>query len=169
MLWVVVTPLLEGYCLVLVQKVCFLAICLSLHRMKPYFVLGMPRKPGFQHRKKKEKERRLERLAASTEAICQPQDSNRGFSTSLEHLAESIKLPNKEWSNQSPAERGKLCFCKISQASCTSSNPLCVTHTVTVESDFSWSVFVHDRRVDPAWCGILKSFPSIVDANHLME
>ncbi len=29
--------------------------------------------------------------------------------------------------------------------------------------------FIHDCRVDPALCGILKSFPSIVDANHLSE
>ncbi len=68
-----------------------------------------------------------------------------------------------EWSNHSDVK--KLQVCKI--ASSSSSQPLCIIYSITVLSDLSWSMYVHDRKLPPATCSVLRSFPTTMDSESL--
>ncbi len=77
-------------------------------------------------------------------------DGEGSEDTALSQLVAALELPT-EWSNHSNVK--KLQVCKI--ASSSSSQPLRIIYSITVLSDLSWSMYVHDRKLPPATCSVL--------------
>ena len=65
------------------------------------------------------------------------------------------------WSNQTSPERPitAIKLCKISSEASTSSQPLVITHTLLVNVDLSWELFVHGHKVDAGNTKVLSSIP----------
>ena len=79
--------------------------------------------------------------------------------TPLHLLHGSLCLPSKAWCDQSPEGLNKLIFCKLSQFSSSNSQPLIVTHSLTVNSDLTWKLFILNHEITTS-CSILETFPS---------
>ena len=47
---------------------------------------------------------------------------------------------------------------KLSQSEGTSASPVGITHTVTVNNDQTWSVYVHGKELEPTSCEVLKMY-----------
>ncbi len=75
----------------------------------------------------------------------------------LLHL--SITLPSKAWCDQSSERLEKVILCKLSQASGSSTQPLKVTHNLTVNSDLTWKLFVLNHEINTR-CTVLDYIPS---------
>lgn len=74
----------------------------------------------------------------------------------LQDLHQSLQLPNLSWCDQSTKHQIRLC--KISTNSSSSSAPLVITHSLTIDNTLKWSLFVHNREVFQK-CSALASFP----------
>lgn len=79
--------------------------------------------------------------------------------SSLSELQESLKLPDR-WCDQSPSPLTSIVLCKISSRASSSEQPLFVTHCLSVSDSMRWSLFVHNREVNPSNCSALASIPS---------
>ena len=69
------------------------------------------------------------------------------FSPNLESflkLHSSVTLPDSTWVDQSTSDTIQLC--KIASKSSDTTIPT-VTHSLSVNSDLSWSIIVHGRRL----------------------
>ena len=157
-------------------------------------ILGMPRKGRFQHRKEKEREKRARR---HSNAQTQDSDSSRVSSTidtetistsnscstaeggsltpsqlppveasaQLRQLHSALVLPNRFWSDHSPDTLQKMLLCKVS----CKTQPLMVTHSLTIHSNLSWLLFVNQHLIDSAVCGPLKSFSGPLTPENLSQ
>ena len=87
---------------------------------------------------------------------------------SLQQLSTALTLPSREWINRSPEGLDMIQVCKISQASCSSSQPLRIIYNITaVSSDLAWSLFVYDHKINLSECSALNSFLILMDAKSL--
>ena len=75
----------------------------------------------------------------------------------IQLLHNSLTLPNRAWCDQSPIPPTSVKLCKISEVESSSSQPLIITHCVTVSANLRWSLFVHNRVVQ--LCSALASVP----------
>lgn len=107
----------------------------------------MPRKPVFQHRKDKERKKRLQLPSATFE---------------------NVSLP-LGWTYMYHKSNGEHIYCKLSQNPGSSASPMGISHTLIVRSDKSWILHVHSNIVHPNTCEALKSFPSFVSPECLSE
>lgn len=126
----------------------------------------MPRRLKFQHRKKQEREKQTKRQTSNCTILpvnnpLEVQDVQSSESL-LKQLHSSLKVPSRAWSDQSPDGLEKIILCKISQESGSSSQPLTVTHSLTVNSDLTWALFVNGHEVTPNICTALSSFPRML-------
>ena len=98
----------------------------------------------FQHRKKEEREKREKHRTLQ----CMRKQSNNNSETPisqdiqsseslLHQLHSSLKLPSWVWSDQSPDQLEKIVLCKISQESGSSSQPLTVAISLTINPDLT--------------------------------
>ena len=55
-------------------------------------------------------------------------------------------------------------LCRISRT-----QPLTVTHSLTINADLSWSLFVNQHQVDAGTCGTLKSFAGPMNDEKLSQ
>ena len=76
-------------------------------------------------------------------------------------------LPNRYWSDQSPSLLSSIRVCKLLSVASTSTQPLVITHCVTVNSDLQWTLFVYNHQVTPSSCRALKSIPSKLSKDSL--
>ena len=127
---------------------------LIFHRNSPFIYVGMPHKPKFQHRKKKEREKRLLRqdqpqaTTVSAPVVVAQESSHECSSiTSLHDLHTSLVLPSRVWTDLSPDNVGGSVVCKVTDESSSSSVHPRVTHCLTVNSDRKWKLLVLDRDV----------------------
>ena len=121
----------------------------------------MPRRKQFQHRKKNEKEKRMKSETSNNSPLqlqSLPEDSTVEV-FSLQLLSIALTLPSRKWINRSPEGLDMLQVCKISQASCSSSQPLRIIYTITVSSDLAWSLFLYDHKINLSECSALNLFP----------
>ena len=81
-------------------------------------------------------------------------------SSSLKELHNSLQLPNNSWSDQSTLPLIAIKLCKISCSESLSSQPLLITHSLTVYSTLHWSLFVHNHEVNSSSCTALAIVPS---------
>lgn len=146
----------------------------------------MPRRKKYQHRKKAAKDARDKRLACAKRSkesasddvssdihvtdeptqddVClTPLTPSPSSSQEYSRLQLSLTLPNCSWSNQSNVESDELLICKISRYT----QPLKVTHSLTVDRNFNWVLFINDNRVDPSNCAALQPFDCPLDSMKL--
>ena len=114
----------------------------------------MPRKRVFQHRKDKERKKRLQ----VHKSISPPPAHTFDFST--------VPLP-LGWTQHEANE--KRVFCKLSQVSGNSATPVAVSHTVSVFADFSWVLHVYNNQVDRTTCEALKEFSPQLTPDRIPE
>ena len=129
----------------------------------------MPRRKRFQHRKKNEKEKRMKSETSNNSPLqlqSLPEDSTVEV-CSLQQLFTALTLSSREWINRSPEGLDMIQVCKISQASCSSSQLLRIIYTITVSSDLAWSLFVYDHKINLSECSALNSFPILMDVKSL--
>ena len=68
-------------------------------------------------------------------------------SMTLDHVKQ-VTLPSPTWSIQTPSLSSKV---KVNIQS-SSAQPLVISHTVTVHSDFTWTLTVHGHVVSQEQC-----------------
>ena len=69
-------------------------------------------------------------------------------------LHSTLTQPNNFWSDQSPENLETIMLCRIS----CKTQPLTVMHSLTINADLSWTLFVNQHKVDVDTCIALKSF-----------
>ena len=140
----------------------------------------MARKHRFQHRKKKDREKRLAKVAKLN--VHGMQASNESSESSIERsqltplqtlyatLVTEPQLLN-EWSNQSKMDESKIVLCKLVSGG-NGAQRMVVTHALTIMENLLWILYVFQHRVDRLMCNPLKSFPAVlhvVDHNNLFQ
>ena len=86
---------------------------------------------------------------------------------SLQQLRE-MKLPSPAWSIQSPSSQDRLIIIKV-QEQCSSAQPLVITHSITLESDFTWKLSVHGHEIQPASCPAISELPTHLGSSGLSQ
>lgn len=107
-----------------------------VYRMPCYVCADMPRRLTFQHRKDKERAKRLEK------------------NITLAELSSKLVLPSKQWCDQSPECFSKIVLCKLSQCKET----VMVSHTLTIHPDLSCTLLVNNHEVNFHSCIALNAF-----------
>lgn len=80
--------------------------------------------------------------------------------TTLQDLRSSLVLPNNQWSDQSPASGSSIKVCKLLNVDTSpSTQPLVITHCLTVDDELNWSLFVYNHPVASDSCIALRSIP----------
>ena len=91
--------------------------------------------------------------------------------TTLDDLYSSISSIKLSWidqtSQQQPIDQIKLC--KISSQPSTSAQPLVITHSLLINNDCTWDLFVHGRKVIPATNGLLSLIPNVLNQQMFLK
>ena len=85
------------------------------------------------------------------------------LSDSLEAIQKGMSLPC-HWVRQFVTPFNKLHVCKLNCTPSSSKQPLAVTHCLTIQSDLTWSLFVHNQPVTPENCPLVANIPAQVTA-----
>ena len=64
-------------------------------------------------------------------------------------LNDALVLPSTRWVNVTTQPLSNITLCKVSSQASSSRTPAVVTHSVTIMSDLTWQVHVHNHFVDP--------------------
>lgn len=80
-----------------------------------------------------------------------------------------IPFLGSSWCDQTKTQDTitQIQLCKI-EAQTSVSTPLVITHTLLVERDLSWNVFVHGHHINRTTSGLLSSIPSHIDSSTLL-
>ena len=81
-------------------------------------------------------------------------------------LCTNLTLP-PSWNCQTPTETC-VRFYKLLCIPSTSKQPVKISHTITVNSDLTWNVFVHNHEVKSD-CSALQTIPQVLDINSLKK
>ena len=82
---------------------------------------------------------------------------------------ERVTLPSPAWSTQVPSSSDHLLtFVKVQEQS-SSAQPLAISHTVTVHSNFTWTITVHGHLVTQEQCSAIFSMPVIANTDDLAQ
>ena len=109
----------------------------------------------------------------NTSAEEQPHEQNLDYSEvqSLHQpLHQSLTLPNTiyldgcQWSALT-----SICLCKISAVPTVSTQPIVITHYLTVNADLAWSPLVHNHKFMQQNCPALQSIPQILTSDSLRD
>ena len=95
------------------------------------------------------------------------QPCERNTDSALVALQRSLSLPNSSWMDVSGQPLTSVCLCKVSTVPTVSTQPIVITHCLTVHEDLSWSLYVHNRQVQPQICPALQSVPQILTSDSL--
>ena len=85
-----------------------------------------------------------------------PKKNIKRRATTISSLHSNIELP-KGWYDHTPSNLA-IRLCKVSDTSSSSAQPLVITHSIIVNSNYSWKLFVHNRAVSK--CSALTGIPS---------
>ena len=86
---------------------------------------------------------------------------------SLEDL-KMITLPSPAWSIQSPGSSDRIIIFKVQDQS-SSVQPLVITHSLTIESNFTWKLSVHGHEIQPIMCPAISKMPAHLKAIDLHQ
>ena len=90
-------------------------------------------------------------------------------SMTLDHIKQ-VTLPSPAWSIQTPSLSSKVIIAKVNVQS-SSAQPLVISHTVTVHSDFTWTLTVHGHVVSQEQCSAIfhmRVIASVPDLSQLL-
>lgn len=88
---------------------------------------------------------------------------------SLTLLHSSLVTIPHSWSSHLLEGDQQLQVCKLTSLPSTSHQPVVVTHTVCVQEDLTWSVFVHGNKIDHITDTPLSSIPSTLNPQSLQK
>lgn len=95
------------------------------------------------------------------------QPCDRNADSVLLGLQRSLSLPNSSWMDVSRQPLTSICLCKVSALPTVSTQPIVITHCLTVSEDLTWELYVHNRQVQPHICPALQSVPQILTSDSL--
>ena len=76
-----------------------------------------------------------------------------------------LSLPSRYWSDQTQDRDEKIMLCRMTRMS----EQLKVTHSLSINADLSWSLFVNQRRVEATTCGALRTLAGPMSADKLSQ
>ena len=76
-----------------------------------------------------------------------------------------LTLPSSNWSDQTQDLDEKIVLCRMTHTS----EQLKITHSLSINADLSWSLFVNQRRVEASTCGALRTFAGPMSADMLSQ
>ena len=79
----------------------------------------------------------------------------------ISSLYKAIELP-QSWYDHTQPNLDSIRLCKVTDTASSSSQPLVVTHTIIINSNLTWKLFVHNREVQK--CSALSCIPFKLDA-----
>lgn len=79
----------------------------------------------------------------------------------------AIKLPQGWFDHTTTSNFNLIRLCKVVDRSSSQCQPLVITHTITVQRDLAWKVYVHDREV--SICPALSSMSPQLNETSVME
>lgn len=117
----------------------------------------MPRRLRFTNTKNYERKKQAQkRLAKNNEFVC------------IKEVCDSV-LPSG-WKNMSSDSGDEIRLCKVSSPSdALSAEPVKISHTVIIDSNTSWSVYVHGSKVLRRNDTPLSRFPGLLSAGSLQS
>ena len=87
-------------------------------------------------------------------------------SNSPNEMVKAVQLPSQLWHYQADEPHGVARVCKIISSK-AASQPAVISHCLEINSNLTWSLFVHNRRVDNENCSALSSVPKCLDVTSL--
>ena len=90
--------------------------------------------------------------------------SQKKVVTTMSSLHSIIELP-QGWYDHTTPDLDLIRLCKVTDTASSSSQPLIITHSIIVKSDFSWKLFVHNCEVRK--CSALSNIPPQLDETSL--
>ena len=84
---------------------------------------------------------------------------------SLEALVRNFVLPSNQWIIKGQGMNNIAVY----KTSTHPSSPLVVTHSVRIQENLSWNLFVHGSQVDSLKCTLLTGIPEILSPSSLEE
>ena len=86
--------------------------------------------------------------------------------TTIEGLRQAMILL-MQWTQQTQESSTTIQVCKVSSMPASSSSQPIVSHSLTVNGDFTWTAFVHGHRVDSKTSQALANFSDTLDSQSL--
>lgn len=124
----------------------------------------MPRRLRFTNTKNYERKRQAQKRLAKK---LQNQEESIATDANIRELCDSV-LPSG-WSNMSNDSSDEIRLCKVSSQTGTSSEPMKISHSIIINSNMSWSVFVHGYKVSSRKNTPLSQFPDKLPAASLQS
>ena len=100
------------------------------------------------------------------------QPCEQNIEIALITLKRSLSLPSSNWMDVSGQPLMSVCLCKVSTLPAVSTQPIVIPHCLTINEDLMWSLYVHNRQVQPQNCQALQSVPQILTSasvNNLLQ
>ena len=84
-------------------------------------------------------------------------------------MVKAIQLTSQLWHYQADVPWCGLCLREKIASSKTRSQPAVISHCLEINSNFTWSLFVHNSQVDDENCSDLSSVPKCLDVISLFS
>lgn len=124
----------------------------------------MPRRLRFTNTKNYERKRQAQKRLAKK---LQDQEESTATAANIRELCDSI-LPSG-WNNMSNDSSDEIRLCKVLSQSGTSSEPMKISHSIIINSNMTWNVFVHGSKVSCRKNTPLSQFPDKLSAESLQS
>lgn len=85
----------------------------------------------------------------------------------VQSLHQLLALPSSSWMDTSSQPLKSICLCKTSTIPAGSTQPIIITHCLTVNADLTWSLYVHNHQVKQESCPALQSIPQTLNSESL--
>ena len=97
-----------------------------------------------------------------------PANTSSTDSLTLEEI-KRVALPSSAWSTQLPSSSDHLLIFVKLQEQLSSAQPLAISHTVKIHSNFTWTITVHGHLVAQEQCSALFNLLVIASINDLAQ
>ena len=84
----------------------------------------------------------------------------------LDDLRESLVLPSSQWIIQATESVAEIRVCKLQHVASVRSQSV-VSHSLIINSDLTWSAFVHGHSIDGSRSRVLSAIPVKLDCESL--
>ena len=129
------------------------------------------KKPGRPQKRRGDSLPKPKQQASEARVACQSEPQTEPPMT-IQLLHNSLPPTPPSWSSHYSESNKQLQLCKLSSLPSSSSQPLqpvVVTHTLYVQEDMRWSVFIHDSKIHDISNTPLESIPLILDPQSLQK
>lgn len=89
--------------------------------------------------------------------------------TDISSLHQSLAASSHAWIDVSSQPLSSICLCVFSTAPTHSSQPPIITRSLTVHTDLTWSLHVHNNLLNPRNCSALHSIPETLTSETLHD